>query len=498
MRPVVKKKVIKRVKKKLKYEINPDFVQEYVETNELSLEEIDVYIKFLVSEYKKEKEERHRFQIERDKLIEMREIEKKKFEDLKAYIIDTHEQLASLEEDHYQEIAMFKKKVRYLMSEHESKINNLKLEIEKLNKENIDESLKEKQNQIFQVNKLTKLLNEKECQYEDMIKNLTLEYENRISKMRQENAEHAKAIQKTMEMRFNEERAQFNLMTRNATHEITEIKNIQINELINLNNKAFDDLRNYFKDLMSNSMILATSLESKNKKAIINEKESVSKAKNYEIELEKTAEENKMLKISQASLKRKSELYDVEKRLFEQQTKDYKNLTEKFSKLDLKYEMLLKSYNDLEKDYDALTRNTEASNLIFQEKCNNKILITNRKVEVLLKDLSRYEDFLKAFSFDDNSNTIEMLRDADDRSLKNLSKNSRFDFHQILFQFRIRESVIDEQNRNLVEICYRYNELIEIIREVNYEARVLLDNLGIEVIKVEKICRDFNKPKETC
>ena len=129
---------------------------------------------------------------------------------------------------------------------------------------------------------------------------------------------------------------------------------------------------------------------------------------------------------------------------------------------------------------------------------NNKILITNRKVEVLLKDLSRYEDFLKAFSFDENSNTIEMLRDADDRSLKNLSKNSRFDFHQILFQFRIRESVIDEQNRNLVEICYRYNELIEIIREVNYEARVLLDNLGIEVIKVEKICRDFNKPKETC
>ena len=442
MRAVVKKKVIIRVNMKLKYEINPDFVQEYVETNELSLEEIDVYIKFLVSEYKKEKEERHRFQIERDKLIEMREIEKKKFEDLKAYIIDTHEQLASLEEDHYQEIAMFKKKVRYLMSEHESKINNLKLEIEKLNKENIDESLKEKQNQIFQVNKLTKLLNEKECQYEDMIKNLTFEYENRISKMRQENAEHAKAIQKTMEMRFNEERAQFNLMTRNATHEITEIKNIQINELINLNNKAFDDLRNYFKDLMSNSMILATSLESKNKKAIINEKESVSKAKNYEIELEKTAEENKMLKISQASLKRKSELYDVEKRLFEQQTK---------------------SYNDLEKDYDALTRNTEASNLIFQEKCNNKILITNRKVEVLLKDLSRYEDFLKAFSFDDNSNTIEMLRDADDRSLKNLSKNSRFDFHQILFQFRIRESVIDEQNRNLVEICYRYNELIEIL-----------------------------------
>jgi hypothetical protein len=367
-----------------------------------------------------------------------------------------------------------------------------------LNKENIDESLKEKENQIMQVNKFAKLLNEKECQYEDMIKNITLEYENRISKMRQENADHVKAIQKTMEMRFNEERAQFSLMARNAAHEITEIKNTQINELINLNNKAYDDLRNYFKDLVSSSMILATSLEAKNRKAIINEKESVSKAKNYEIELEKTIEENKKLKISNGGLKTKSELYNVEKRLFEKQNKDFKVLNDKYLKLDIKYEILLKSYNDLEKDYNALVRNTEASNLIFQEKCNNKILITDQKVEVLQKDLSRYEDFLKAFNFDDKTNIIEMIQDTNDESIKNLAKNSRFDFHQILFQFRIRESKIDEQNRNLVEICYRYNELIEIIRGANFEARVLLDNLGIEVIKIDKICKDFNQLKETC
>jgi hypothetical protein len=87
-----------------------------------------------------------------------------------------------------------------------------------------------------------------------------------------------------------------------------------------------------------------------------------------------------------------------------------KVLNDKYSKLDIKYEILLKSYNDLEKDYNALVRNTEASNLIFQEKCNNRILITDQKVEVLQKDLSRYDDFLKAFNFDDKTNIIEMIQ----------------------------------------------------------------------------------------
>ena len=494
----IKPKVKKNVKKKkLKFEINPNFVQQYVDSRNLSLQEIDAYIKRLIVEYEKEREERSRFQIERDRLIEMRECEKKKLEDLKVDLLDTHEQLGNLEQEHFQEIAMFKKKVRYLMSEHELKISNLKLEIEKSNKLSLNENLKDQENYASKASYFIKLLHDKEDQYEDMIKNLTHEYENRISKMRKEHEETVKAIQKTMEMRFNEERIQFALITRNATHEITELKNTQINELININNKAYDDLRNYFKDLINNSMILAIKLQEKNVKALTNERESVSKAKQFEIELTKTLEENNRLKSMNDRLNVTSNLYEIEKKAYNQQTKDLKNLNEKYSKLDLKYEMLLNSYNDLKKDNDSLQRNTEASNFLFQEKCNNKIYLTNRKVEVLQKDLSRYEDFLKAFNFDEKTNVIEMIQDANG-TLDELTKNSKFDYNYILFQFRIRDSVIDEQNRDLLEICYRYNDLIEIVRDSNYEARLLLDKLGIQTLKVDKICRDFNLPKNSC
>jgi hypothetical protein len=479
------KKKTKKKGKKTSFEINPNFIQEYVESKNLSLEEIDTYIKRLIVEYEKEKEARNLFQLERDKLIEMREIEKKKFEDLKSELLNTHEQLSSLEQEHYQEISMFKKKVRYLMSEHQLKINNLKFEIENICKENIDENLKEKEKYVLQLRKFINSLNEKEDQYDDMIKNLTLEYENRISKLRQEHSETIKIMQKTMDVRFNDERAQFSLITRNAVHEITEIKNLQINELISINNKAYDDLRNYFKDLVNSSMILVSNLQEKSSKAVTIEKESVSKAKHFEVELKHKVDEAKKLSSRVDSLKQKADLYEIEKKLFQQRDIDCKKLNDKFTKLDIKYEMLLKTYTDLKKDYDAVIRNVDASNLIFQEKCNNRIFITNRKVEVLQKDLSRYEDFLKAFSFD-NDNIVQVWQNK-----LPLVENSKFDFHEVLYQFRIRESVIDEQNRKLIEVCYRYNEVIELIGGSCYEARVLLDGLGVQPIKINKFCNDF-------
>ena len=55
---------------------------------------------------------------------------KKKVEDLKAELLSTHEQLSNLEEEHYQEVTMFKKKIQYLTIEHQSKVNGIKFEIE--------------------------------------------------------------------------------------------------------------------------------------------------------------------------------------------------------------------------------------------------------------------------------------------------------------------------------------------------------------------------------
>ena len=190
-------------------------------------------------------------------------------------------------------------------------------------------------------------------------------------------------------------------------------------------------------------------------------------------------------------LKQKSNLYEIEKKLFEQKNKELNSLNEKYSKLDIKYEMILKKYTDLKKDYDAVIRNTEAANLIFQEKCNNRIFITNRKVEVLQKDLSRYEDLLKAFSLENHEEL------AIEKKLS-LVKQSKLDFHEIIHQFRIRESVIDEQKKNLIEVCYRYNDLIEIIRNFSAETRVFMDSLGVKEIKVDKFCNNIEKPKNPC
>ena len=146
-----KKKTKKRIKKKTHFEINPNFVLESIDSKDLSLEEINNYIKRLTIEYEKEKEAKNLFQIERDKLLEMREIEKKKVEDLKAELLSTHEQLSNLEEEHYQEVTMFKKKIQYLTIEHQSKVNGIKFEIEKSNKENIDDGLKEKEKYISEL-----------------------------------------------------------------------------------------------------------------------------------------------------------------------------------------------------------------------------------------------------------------------------------------------------------------------------------------------------------
>lgn len=492
-----KKGIVLRRKQKGRINIDTNLVSEYVNSNDLSIEEINTFIKHLIAQYEKEKETRSRFQLERDKLIEMRDIEQKRVDDIKTELLEAREQMSKLEQEHYQEISILKQKVRYLMSEHQLKINNLKIEIEKLNKENIDENLKEKEKHSLQLKQFLITLNDKEDHYENMITKLQLEFDKRKSQMTHEHAEKLKAIELTMESRFNDERTQFSLLTRNAVHEICELKNTQINELIKINNKAYDDLRNYFKDLINNAMILVSNLQEKIHKTVLSEKEYNSKIKHLENDIKCLNDDNSKLRNENSILNQKCEIHEKEKKLFHSEDIKYNKLKKEYKCLDIKYEMLKDNYNKLELNHNNLVDNINVSSLIYQEKCNNRIFISNKKIELLQKDLNKYEDFLKAFSID--INFIEKF-DNNQTCVKYLIDNNKmFNFYEILKQFRIRDDAIDDLNKRLIEVILKYNRLVGMVQySIDNNVKLSTANFDLKFINIDPLYANLNLSTSPC
>lgn len=344
------------------------------------------YIKNLVELYEREKDSRCYFQLERDKLIQMREIEKEKFDDLKSKLFEAHEKLAEFEAWHHEEILNLNKKIKYLIGEREIKINDLKLQFETENKVNLNQNLEERSNYLDGVRESLNKLNEDRLNLDEALRNLILTNENKIAQLQNDYSQATSSIQKACETRFNGERDNFFLITRNAIHEITELKNSQIADIKRVKDKSYDELRAYFKELTQNLMSQNQSLNQKNSTFLRILKEFESKLSKAGKELADTIQENVKLKKENKSLNSKSILYLKNTQIFQARKHEFSTLEKNYSDLDIRYEALLLSFVNLKNENERLQNYIQNLIVKFREKFETFNYISMKKQQVILQE----------------------------------------------------------------------------------------------------------------
>ncbi|CAF0848309.1 unnamed protein product [Brachionus calyciflorus] len=353
-----KTKVSKKSKGKSKIAKNSD-------PTEINHEE---YIKNLQELYEREREQRCCFQLERDKLVKIRDVDRERYNELKIQLLEAEDKLIKYEEYHTTEIENLRKKIKYLIGERDMKINGLKLQVNVESKINLEMGLEDRNLYLNGIRESVKKLNEDRLNLDEAIKNLTLENEIKISEIHNEYTKTVLSIQKACEMRFNGERDNFSLILRNAIHEIAEAKNSQIAQIKQLKDKAFEDMRTYFKELNQNLMNHIQDLTKRTRTIERDLKDMEAKKHKYEVECEKLKLKNDSLSKENYSLNLKSNLYIKNSRVFQLRNVEFNDLKDKYKDLDLKYEALLKTYENLKAENNRLEQYIQNLVLKFKQK----------------------------------------------------------------------------------------------------------------------------------
>ena len=314
------------------------------------------YIRKLVLLYEREKQSRCYFQLERDKLTKIRQIESLKHNELKAQLQELNEQILNLKHVHQEEMSHMSNKVRYLSSEHEMKMNNLKFEGQ-LNQAEVFKSKLDEQNvYLSEFKRNIAMMNEEKANSEELIKNLQIDFENRLSLMTQDYSDAVRSAQEAVRFKFVKEKEDFGLITKNAVHEICELKNTQLEQMKTIKNNSFSELKSYFTNLTKDLVSSIKSLEQKCSLVSRHLKEASNLNSLNNEQILKLNIENQELQVKIKKLTATSSIYASEKKAFQTKNIELKKLMAKFNNLDLQYEALLQINENLRKERDGLQK----------------------------------------------------------------------------------------------------------------------------------------------
>ncbi|KAK2894901.1 hypothetical protein Q8A67_012130 [Cirrhinus molitorella] len=275
-------------------------------TDEMSKEQLEEHIVRLREELDREREERNYFQLERDKIHTFWEITKRQLEEKKCELRNRERELEEGEEHHQVEIKVYKQKVKHLLYEQQNMLSELKAEsvvsTKLLQKEHADlENKLQKDMCCLKVD-----IKEQELSSENVIKNLHLKHDEKITVLRNDFARQVQEIEFKYKKRMQKLRQEEELRRKTEIHEIEERKNSHINMLMKNHEKAFRDIRNYFSDIVYKNLDLITSLKEELK-------EMKRKEEKRNKDMAEVLEENKYLR--ESPQKAKEEVAELQKRL---------------------------------------------------------------------------------------------------------------------------------------------------------------------------------------
>ncbi|KAF4091845.1 hypothetical protein AMELA_G00041720 [Ameiurus melas] len=343
-----------------------------------SKEQLEKQIIQMREELEREQKERNYFQLERDNLQGFWEISKSQLEEKKAEIRNRDNELEESAEKHQREIRKYEQKIKHLLFEHQNNIAECKSEgvvaTKLLEKERADlESELQRDIRRLKVD-----LKEQELSYEKSIKSLKLSHDKEITKLRSEFEEKLQEITATYEKKLEEQQEELDLRRKTEIHEIEQQKHAHVKTLLKSHDKAFSDLKNYYKDITYESVNQIDSLE---------EKVADKNGKTLEKEMPKVIQQNKrLMELLQKATQEVSVLqihladYQMDKNILAGKQACLKVADAELKDLIFEHELLEQRFRKVQQDREELYKKFDKAILEVQQKSGFKNLLQERKL----------------------------------------------------------------------------------------------------------------------
>ena len=362
-----------------------------VSTTEMTREQLEQHANRLRGEMEREREERHFFQLERDKLRTFWEITRQQLLESKAELRNKDRELEEKEESHQDQTKIIKQKLKHLLYEHQVDIFDLRAENVvslKLAQENFNEQeiallqdkkkLKEK---LFELNK----------NHDELTRGLKLEFSRKLSEIRKGFEMEKLEIESKYEKLLESQRNELFILHKMEMTEVNERKNKHVKDLIENHEKSFTEIKIYYNDLTLNNLALISSLKDQIKN--LKEKEERMEKSLREIKRENQGLREPVKNAKEESIELFKQLanYKKDKKSFANVKKVLASTQKELESLKWEKSCLESAVEKLQKEKNELNDKLITSVLKVQQKSNLKSLLLEKKLKALVELLEQRE-----------------------------------------------------------------------------------------------------------
>jgi len=230
-----------------------------------------------------------------------------------------------------------------------------------------------------------------ELAHEDIVKGLQLDYDKRVTALRDDLARQARELQARYERRMDLLRDDQELQRKAEVHEIEERKNGQINALMRNHDKAFGDIKNYYNDITLNNLALINSLKEQVEGLRKKDERAEKLMADVMAENRKLSEPLAAARAALADMKRQLSGYETDKEALARAKARLRVQDEAGKQRELEFEVLQQRFAAVEGERDELYDKFVATIYDVQQKSGFKNLLLEKKLTALGDQLEKKE-----------------------------------------------------------------------------------------------------------
>lgn len=354
---------------------------------DMTREELITHVIKIREELDREREERNFYQMERDKINMFWEITKEELSEFKAKIQCKDVEIEEAKTRHEMEINLHKQKSKYIMAESEKHISVQHSNVLQMMEEAKENYQKEQTALVERKRELEDKLTTQYLNNMELRKNMENKYIAAVDEIKKECNDEMKIFKQQQESTLLEVKNSLETQKIKEVTENEERMNIHINKLMADHDKAFADMKSFYKDFTVNNVAAINALKA--------ELDTLQKNSVYfESQLmERTKEKQKLeatLQTAQEDLSRlNSKLADYQqiKIVLAQKRNEVKKMRKELEEIKVENGVLHLKCSRLDKSKKELDDNFLAAIRETQQKTELKNMLLERKMATLKNSL---------------------------------------------------------------------------------------------------------------
>ncbi|KAK5649457.1 hypothetical protein RI129_000486 [Pyrocoelia pectoralis] len=429
-----------------------------VDTTSMTREQIEVFALNIKEQNDREREQRNYFQLERDKIRTFWGITRNELEEARAKLRNKDRQIEEAAEKNYEELKLYKQKVKHLEYEHQNDLTQCKTDALTSLKNATDDHTQQEWELLKDKRDLKISQRQQEVAHQEQMRAFKIEHSRLVDEARKDFENKARETELKYEKKFNLLKQELSTKHKMEMAEVEERKNKQISELKKYHETSFTEMKNYYNDITLNNLALISSLKEQ-MEALQKQNERMTKqVADLTSENHKLAEPLKVALADVTQYKKELQNYEKDKICLANTKAKLIDTKKELDNLICTNTALELGFEKLQAEQDELQNRFVRAILEVQQKTSLKNELLQKRIETLHKQGELKEAAIQLLSKDKSGSTtvhyksLEKLLTEKNSTIQNLE-------YELARVFKAHDDMLDTYEDKLINYGIPKQEL---------------------------------------